>query len=341
MAGATNRRWLVAKRVDGQISEDNFQWTESPIPRPGEGQYLVHNLWYSFDPTQIFLVGEAGRPDSESGAIPLGEVMPGFAVSEVVESRHPGFKTGDLIHSHVGWEDYTVGDGTGWAPAYRVPDGVPPNWAAGVFGITGVAAYFGVTEVAKSKPGETFVISGAAGGVGSIAVQLAKLRSLRVVAIAGGDRKCDWLRNESGADVVIDHQKGDVAERLKEAAPDGIDIYFDNAGGPILDLVLDRLRGGGRIVLCGATSRYRANPPLPGPANYLQLIMLNARMEGLLARDYLPRVPEVVDALLPLLRSGRLKSKEDVLVGLRKAPLGLSRLFSGANVGKQLLQMDA
>lgn len=341
MPGASNRRWLVGKRLDGEVSEANFEWSEGQVPAPGEGQYLLHNLWYSFDPTQVFLVGEAGRPETESGAIPLGEVMRGFAVSEVVESRHPGFQPGDLVHSHVGWEDYSVGDGTGWAPAYRIPSDVPPNWGAGVFGITGVAAYFGVTEVAKGKPGETFVISGAAGGVGSIATQLAKLRGLRVVAIAGGDRKCAWLREESGADVVIDHRKEDVAQRLKEACPDGIDIYFDNAGGPTLDLVLDRLRNGGRVVLCGATSRYRANPPLPGPANYLQLIMLNARMEGLLARDYLPRVPEVVGALLPLLRSGRLKSKEDVLVGLRNAPTGLARLYSGANVGKQLLQMDA
>lgn len=340
MAGATNRRWLIAKRADGPISEDNFRWVESPVPSPGEGQYLARNLWFSFDPTQIFLVGEAGRPGAESGGLPIGEVMRGFAVSEVIESRHPRFKRGDLVHAHMGWEDYSVDDGTGWAPAYRVPDGVPPDWAAGVFGITGMAAYFGVTEVAKPKAGETFVISGAAGGVGSIAVQLAKLHGLRVIGIAGGAAKCEWLLQEAGADAAIDHQKEDVAQRLKELCPDGIDIYFDNAGGPTLDLVLERLRNGGRVVLCGATSRYRANPAPPGPTNYLQLVMVNARMEGLLARDYLPRVEEVSATLLPLLRSGRIKVKQDVLTGLRNAPMALARLYSGANLGKQLLQMD-
>jgi NADPH-dependent curcumin reductase CurA len=197
-----------------------------------------------------------------------------------------------------------------------------------------------VTEVARPKPGETFVISGAAGGVGSIAVQLAKLRGLRVVGIVGGPAKREWLLREAGADAAIDHRAEDVGQRPTELCPDGIDIYFDNSGGPLLDLALERLRGGGRIVLCGGTSRYAITPPPPGPTNYLALVMVNGRMEGLLARDYLPRLPEAVDAMLPLLRSGRVKSKEDVLVGLRNAPTALTRLYSGTNVGKQLLKMD-
>ena len=338
--GRINRQWLVAKRFDGEITEANFQWTEGVVPTPGEGQYLARNLWFSFDPTQSFLVGRGPAAGVESGAIPLGDVMKGFAVSEVLESRHSGFRPGDLVHGHMGWEDYSVSDGQGFAPAYRVPEGVPPNWALGALGLTGLAAYFGVHEVARPKPGETFVISGAAGGVGSLAVQLAKIHGLRVIGIAGGAAKCGWVVGEGGADGAIDHRSEEVGRRLSELCPDGIDIFFDNDGGTTLDLALDRLRTGGRVVLCGATSRYAPTAPPPGPSNYLSLVMVNGRMEGFLARDYLPRLSEAAAAMLPLLRSGRLRSKEDVQVGLRKAPSALARLYAGANVGKQLLKMD-
>ncbi len=340
MPDKTNRRWLIAQPAGSELSDANFRWVEGPVPSPGEGELLVRNRWYSFDPTQRFLLGRGESTDAESGAIPPGEVMRGLAISEVVESRHPGFQAGDVIHSQAGWEDYTVTDGTGFAPAYRVPEGVAPNWALGALGLTGLAAYFGVTEVARPKPGETFVISGAAGGVGSIAVQLAKLQGLRVIGIAGGPAKCGWLRTEAGVDGAIDHRREDVGARLRELCPDGIDIFFDNDGGPTLDLALERLRSKGRVVLCGGTSHYALTPPPPGPANLLALVMVNGRMEGLLARDYLPRLPEAVRAMLPLLRSGRLKSKEDVVVGLRNAPAALARLYAGANVGKQLLRMD-
>ena len=335
-----NRRWLVARPATGPITEENFRWVEAALPAPSEGQFLARNLWYSFDPTQRFLLGRGETSDAESGAIPVGEVMRGFSVSEVLESRHPKFRVGDLVHCQMGWEDYSVSDGQGFAPAYRVPDGVPPNWALGPLGITGVAAFYGVREVARPTPGETCVVSGAAGGVGSIAVQLAKLQGLRVIGIAGSPAKCDWLLREAGADGAIDYHREDVGKRLSELCPEGIDIFFDNDAGPILDVGLERLRQGGRVVLCGGTSRYGERSPPPGPANLLQLVMVNGRMQGLLARDYLPRLSEVAEALLPLLRSGRLKSKEDVLVGLRNAPSGLARLYAGENVGKQLLKMD-
>jgi NADPH-dependent curcumin reductase len=336
----TNRRWLIDRRPTAEVSEANFRWSEEPVPTPRAGEFLARNLWFSFDPTQRFFLGREGVPDEQTGATPLGQPMPALAISEVVESRHPGFAPGDRVHGHMGWEDYSVSDGTGFAPTYRVPPELPPNWALGALGLTGLAAYFGVREVARPKPGETFVISGAAGGVGTIAVQLAKLAGLRVVGIAGSPAKCDWLLREGGADGAIDYHREDVPRRLTELSPDGVDIYFDNDGGSLLDLALERLRPSGRIVLCGATSRYGAASPLPGPSNYLQLVMVNGRMEGLLARDYLPRRSEATEALLPLLRSGRLRSKEDVVVGLRNAPAALARLYAGANVGKQLLRME-
>ncbi len=340
MGDRVNRRWLLAQRAEGAVSETNFRWEETPVPDPQQGQFLVRNLWLSFDPTQIFMVARGDPSAPDEGGIPLGSVMPTIAVSRVVASRHPDFSPGDIVHGHMGWEDYTVTDGQDFTPTYRVPDGVPPNWAIGALGLTGLVAYFGVHEVARPQRGETFVISGAAGGVGSIATQLAKLEGLRVVGIAGSAAKCDWLSREAGADGVINYRSEDVPKRLTELCPDGIDIFFDNSGGPTLDLALERLRAGGRVVLCGATSRYAVRPQPPGPVNYLALVMVNGRMEGLLGRDYLPRRDEAFAALLPLLRAGRLKPKEDVLVGLREAPRGLARLYSGDNVGKQLLRMD-
>jgi len=339
-ANLVNRQWQIAQHTDGAVSEANFRWAEAAVPEVNEGQFLVRNLWLSFDPTQIFMLARGDPAEPGSGGIPIGDVMSCIAVSEVLESRHPDFRPGEVVHGHTRWEDYTVTDGKGFTPTYRVPDGVPPNWAIGALGLTGLVAYFGVHEIARPKRGETFVISGAAGGVGSIASQLAKILGLRVIGIAGGPAKCDWLVREAGVDAAIDHRTEDVGKRLTELCPDGIDIFFDNDGGPTLDLALDRLRFGGRVVLCGATSRYAANPRPPGPLNYLALVMVNGRMEGLLGRDFIPRRSEAVEAMLPLLRSGRLKSKEDVVRGLREAPKGLGRLFSGDNVGKQVLEMD-
>lgn len=336
-----NRRWLLAKRAKGRITRSNFRWVEEAVPAPGEGQFLARNLWFSFDPTQRFFVAGDDSGDTPPGGIPLGGVMSTLAVAQVVESRHPEFAPGDLVHAHTGWEDYTVTDGQGFAPAYKVPKEIPPNWALGVFGLTGLVAYFGVHEIARTKPGETFVISGAAGGVGSIATQLAKIRGCRVVGIAGSPEKCAWLSQEAGVDGTINHRTEDVAARLNELCPDGVDVFFDNDGGSILDLALDRLRSGGRVILSGATSRYAARRTPPGPASYLNLVMVNGRMEGLLGRDFVPRRHEAIEALLPMLRSGQLKSKEDVLQGLRRAPSGLARLYSGANIGKQLLRVDA
>lgn len=340
MDAEVNRRWLLAERVVDRIGERTFRWNESPVPEPADGQLLLRNLWFSFEPTQWFMIARGDGPEPDDGPLPLGEVMSTIAVSKVVRSRHPGFAPGDIVHGHAGWEDYSVTDGLSFTPTYKVADGIPPNWALGAFGLTGLVAYFGVHEVARPQKGETFVISGAAGGVGSIACQLAKLHGLKVVGIAGGAAKRDWLLREAGVDAVIDHRAEEVAGRLTELCPDGIDIYFDNSGGPTLDAALERLRPGGRVVLCGATSRYAARPTPPGPSNYLNLVMVNGRMEGLLGRDLLPRRSEAIAAMLPLLRSGRLKSKEDVLEGLREAPNGLARLYAGENVGKQLLRLD-
>ena len=265
--------------------------------------------------------------------------MSSLAASRVIESRHPGFRPGDLVHGHAGWEDYTVTDGHGYFETARVPDGVTPNLAVGTFGVTGMVAYFGVVEVGRPKPGETFVISSAAGGVGSIAAQIARIHGQRVIGIAGGREKCAWLTGEAGAAAAIDHRSEDVEARLDALCPDGIDVYFDNTGGPLLDSALGRLRRNGRVILCGGTSLYAKDPRPPGPTNYLQLIMINGRMEGLLGRDYQDRFPEAMAVMRGWLDSGQLRSKEDVVVGLEQAPTTMIRQFEGANIGKQLLKI--
>jgi NADPH-dependent curcumin reductase CurA len=339
MLSGINRQWLLAQRPGETIGPENFRWAESPIPSPSEGEALVRNLWITFDPTQCFLMAA----DGEVPAIPIGGVMRTTAASQVIESRIPGFRPGDLVYGFHGWEDYSITNGKGDPPAYPamrvLPPSVTPNLAVGTLGITGMAAYFGVLEIGRPRSGETFVVSGAAGGVGSIAGQIAKIHGLRVIGIAGGKEKCDWLVGEGGFDGAIDHRSEEVGPRLSALCPEGIDIFFDNVGGPILDAALERLRNRGRVVLCGATSRYMATVPPPGPANYLSLILQNARMEGLMARDYADRFPEAVDALLGWIAAGRLRSKEDVVVGLEHAPTAFARLFSGANLGKQLLKV--
>jgi len=336
MSAAVNRQWVLAKRPEGRIESADFRWTEAPIPSPAEGQALVRNLWISLHPTAILALS----PPESQGGIPLGEVIPANVASQVIDSRLPGFERGDLVEGfYSGWQDYSVIDGQGFIPTRKFSPDIPPNLAVGTLGVTGMVAYFGVLEVARPRPGETFVISAAAGGVGSIAAQIAKIQGLRVIGIAGGKEKCDWLTREIGIDAAIDHRTEEVGPRLDELCPDGIDIYFDNVGGAILDEALARLRSNGRVVVCGGTSRYASTGDLPGPKNYLQLCMINGRMEGLLGKDYLPRFPEAVAAMRKWLASGQLKSKEDVVVGLENAPAAFARLFESTNVGKQLLKV--
>ena len=220
----------------------------------------------------------------------------------------------------------------------KVPAGVAPNLALSLFGMTGLAAYFGVNDIAQSKAGETFVVSSAAGAVGSIAGQIAKIKGSKVIGIAGGKAKCDWVVNDAGFDGAIDYHSENVGTRLSELCPKGIDVYFDNVGGPMLDEVLMRINLHARIVICGAISRYNTNEPY-GPVNYVNLVVRRSRMEGFLVLDYVSRFPEAIQALSGWLREGCLKQKEDAAVGLENAPKTLIRLFTGENFGKQLLKI--
>ena len=329
----TNRQWTLVQRPEGRVDEHCFAWGEVPRPTPGDGEFLVRNLCLSFDPTQRGWM----TMDTYVPKIPLGEVMRAASVGQVVESHHPGFSKGDLVQGAFGWQDYAVTDGGGFIPARVLPPGTPPDLALSLYGITGLTAYFGVLDVGAPKAGDTFVVSGAAGATGSVAGMIAKAQGCRVIGIAGGSTKCDWLTKEAGFDASIDYKNEDVGERLSALCPDGIDVYFDNVGGEILDAVLARIAQNARIVLCGAISRYEHSDFGPGPGNYFNLIIQRARMEGFIVLDYAERFPEAIEALGGWLASGAVQNVVDMARGLENAPATLQRLFTGANFGKQLL----
>ena len=330
-----NRQWLLVRRPDGMITEDNFNLVEGKVPVPADGQVLVRNLWLSFDPTQRGWISK----DTYVPAVPIGEVMRAASVGQVVESRRSDYRPGEFVQGFFGWQDYMATDGQGLMTMRRVQTGVPPNLALSVFGITGPTAYFGVLDVGQPKPGETFVVSAAAGATGSIAGQIAKIRGCRVIGTAGGRTKCEWLTKEAGFDGVIDYRSENLGARLTALCPNGIDVFFDNVGGDVLNEVLARLNLNARVVLCGAISRYNETTPSPGPANYVNLVVKRARMQGFLVLDYEARFSEAIDALAGWLADGSLKQKEDVAVGLENAPQTLRRLFTGENFGKQLLKI--
>jgi NADPH-dependent curcumin reductase CurA len=331
----TNRQWLLARRPRGPIQAEDFRLAESPVPEPAEGEILVRNLYLSCDPTQRGWMST----DSYLPRVKIGEVMRSFAAGQVVRSRHPDFAVGDLVQGLFGWQDY-VATGPG-APASPVPipRGVPVETGLSALGLTGITAYFGLVEVGRPRPGETVVVSGAAGATGSVAAQIAKLKGCRAVGIAGGAEKCRYLTEELGLDAAIDYKSEDVARRLRRTCPEGVDVFFDNVGGEVLDAALANLAMRGRVVLCGAISRYNDTELTAGPKNYLSLLVKRGRMEGFIVLDYMPRAAEAVAELAGWLRQGKLKDRVDVQRGLENAPAALARLFRGENHGKQLVRI--
>ena len=337
MAELKNRQWLLAARPSGIIKESDFRWNESTVPALKDGQVLVRNLAFSFDPTQRGWMSM----DTYMPAIPVGEVMKAGTIGQVVESKRPGFAKGDLVQGLFGWEDYTVNGGEGLMGLQKLPPGTDPILALSLFGTTGLTAYFGTLAVGAVKAGETFVVSGAAGATGSVSGMIAKIKGCRVVGIAGGREKCDWLLKEAGFDAAIDYKSEDVGEALTKHCPQGINVYFDNVGGEILDDALARLAHGARVVLCGAISQYNdLGTKLPtGPRNYFNLIRQGARMEGFLVFHFLARYPEAIAEMSKWYAEGKLKNQIDLQQGLENAPKTIIRLFTGANFGKQLLKL--
>jgi hypothetical protein len=333
----SNRQWTLAKRPHGMVGKDNFEYQEVPIPQPGDGQVLVRNLYLSFDPTQ-----RGWMEDRESYLPPvgIGEVMRAGSVGQVVESRHPEFATGDLVQTTGGWQDFVVADPqTGPMGLSKLPPGVTPPMALGVLGVTGLTAYFGLLDLGMPKAGETVLVSGAAGATGSVAGQIARIRGCRVIGIAGGQEKCDWLREVAQFDDVIDYKHEQVDQRIGELCPDRVDVFFDNVGGDILQAALNHINLRARVVLCGGISGYNATELQPGPNNLMNLVVMRGRMEGFIVLDYMNRVDEAVPDLLGWINSGELIHREDIQEGFENIPDTLNRLFTGKNIGKQLLKI--
>jgi hypothetical protein len=317
------------------VKESDFAWAEEPVPVPPAGGFLVRNLMLAFDPAMRGWIED--RP-SYLPPVGIGEVMRGSTVGQVVSSEHPGFAAGDLVQGMLGWQDW-VAFGPGAPFVSKLPKGASPTLALGVLGTTGVTAYFGLLDVGRPKAGETVVVSGAAGATGSVAAQIARIEGCRVIGIAGGPAKCAWLTGECGLDAAIDYKREDVGRRLGELCPRGIDVFFDNVGGAILDAALARIALRARVVLCGGISRYNEERPSPGPSNYLNLVVQRARMEGFIVLDYAARFGEAVQRLAQWVAEGRIAWRADVQHGLENAPRTFLRLFRGENFGRQLLEI--
>lgn len=332
-----NRRWLLASRPEGAIRESDFRVVEEPVPEPGEGEFLVRVTHLSFDPTQRGWIST----DTYVPAVPIGGVVRAAAVGQVIQSKHPSFKVGQLVQGAFGWQDYAVTNGTTDIMAVTsLPQGMMPEQALGVFGLTGLTAYFGLKEIGRPRPGETVVVSAAAGATGSVAVQLAKAAGCRVIGIAGGPEKCAWVQQVAGADACIDYKGENVWARLKELVPNGVDVVFENVGGAILEAAIMNLALHGRIIMCGAISSYAAHPHAQRGVRFLlNLAMMRARMEGFIVLDYEARYPEAIAALASLIAEGKLRSAEDVQHGFENIPATLNRIFEGKNLGKQLLKI--
>jgi NADPH-dependent curcumin reductase CurA len=332
MAVLVNRRVTLAARPEGEPRESDFALDEAPVPEPGPGDVLVRAHYLSVDPYQRGRMSEAR---SYAKPLELGDVVTAQAVGEVVESHDGRFSPGDVVVGQLGWQEYAVAR----AGTLRPFQGTPITAALHVLGATGFTAYFGLYDVGRPMPGETVVVSGAAGAVGQVVGQLARIAGCRTVGIAGGPEKVADLLETYGFDAAIDYHSQDVAAELKTAAPDGVDVYFDNVGGPVTGAVLHRLAVGARIVVCGQISQYndtKAKPTIPG---FGFLIVYRARIEGFLVSDYAHRFPEAERRLSRWLADGELKCGEHVVEGIENAPAAFMGLFRGENRGKALVRV--
>ena len=331
-----NRQVRLAARPVGLPKATDWSFTEEAVRELAEGEMLVRVRYLSLDPA---MRGWMNEGKSYIRPVAIGEVMRAGAAGEVVASRHPGFREGDLVVGSFGVQQYAITDGKG---VNKVDARVAPLPAfLGALGMPGMTAYFGLLDIGKPQPGETVVVSGAAGAVGSVVGQVAKIKGCRAIGIAGGADKCRYLVEALGFDGAIDYKSEDVKARLKALCPDGIHVYFDNVGGEILDAALARLAMRARVVICGAISQYNATQPVKGPSNYLSLLVNRASMTGMVVFDYAARYGEAAREMGGWLGEGKLVAKEDIVTGgIERFPEALLMLFRGENFGKLVLEMS-
>ena len=328
----TNRQWLLKTRPIGMVSKDNFELAENPIPEPADGEVLAKMLYLSFEPA---MRGWMDDIKSYMPPVEIGEPMRAPGLAEVIESKHPDIQAGDLVNGLLSWSEYITG-----ADFRKIDKDIPPEMLLGPLGVTGVTAHLALLKEGQPKQGETVLVSGAAGATGSIAAQIAKIKSCKTIGIAGGAEKCSWLENEAKLDAAIDYKNSSVEQELDKLCPEGIDIYFDTVGGsPLLESVIERLNPGGRAVLCGMISIHNAAKPEPGPNNLSQLIRKGTSLRGFSLFQHLGETEAATKELSKWIKEGKIVFRTDVQEGFLNIPETFFRLYSGENQGKQLLKL--
>jgi NADPH-dependent curcumin reductase CurA len=332
----TNRKILLAQRPVEMFTDNCFEVVEAPVPEPGDGEAVVKVEYLSLDPT---MRGWARDEPSYLPPVELGEVMRGGGAGRVVASNNAAYPVGAPVMGLLGWQEYALVGGASGGLANVLPDGIDLVDALSLYGSTGITAYFGVIDIGHAQEGETLVVSGAAGGVGSIAGQIGKIIGCRVVGVAGGEEKCRFVVEELGFDDCVDYKAGKIAAALREKCPQGIDVYFDNVGGDILDAALEEMNDFGRIVACGMISGYNAAERPPGPRNIFRIVTKRLRMQGFIVIDFLPRFAEAALQLGVWAAEGKIKNRVHVVDGFLSAPTAINMLFTGANTGKLVVKL--
>jgi NADPH-dependent curcumin reductase CurA len=337
MASLTNRQYRLAARPVGLSKPSDWKFTTEPVAEPADGQVLVKVLQLSLDPA---MRGWMNEGKSYIPPVGIGEVMRAIGVGKVSASKNPAFAVGDLVAGGFGIQEYCLVADVKQLGLHKIDPrlGTPSQWL-NALGMPGMTAYFGLLEVGQPKEGDTVVVSGAAGAVGQTVGQVARIKGCRVVGIAGGKAKCDFVVKDLKFDACIDYKSGSVRDGLKEHCPKGVDVYFDNVGGDILDTVLTRINRGARIVICGAISQYNNTTPVKGPGNYLSLLVNRARMQGMVVFDYADRYGVAIKDIAQWMKEGKFISREDVVPGIENFPATLNKLFSGENFGKLVLKV--
>jgi NADPH-dependent curcumin reductase len=333
----TNRRVLLKSRPQGEPTKANFDVVDAPVPEPKDGEYLSRTIWLSLDP---YMRGRMAEAKGYAANVNLGDAMVGGTVGQVIKSKHPKFKECDYVAEYSGWQSHAVSNG---AMSMKLdPNAAPLSAALSVLGMPGMTAWWGLMKIGRPKAGETVVVSAASGAVGSVVGQLAKVHGCRAVGIAGGKDKCDYVVKELGFDACVDYRAagGNLFKELRAAAPKGIDVYFENVGGEILDAVLPLMNVFGRIPLCGLISSYNAEAPVAGPANFRAVLTKRLRVQGLIVFDWADRISEAVRELGAWHKSGQLRIREDVRTGgIDAFPETLNLLYTGGNFGKLVLKV--
>jgi hypothetical protein len=333
----TNKIWTLRKRPVGDVSEGDLELVEKPVSALEEGEVLLRTVYLSLDPTNRIWMSDR---DQYMPPVQIGEPMRGGGIAIVEDSRFDGLEKGDVVNTGLGqWALYLVKPGNEVNKLPQLP-GVPLTAFMGPLGMTGMTAYFGLMDIGKPKAGETVVVSAAAGAVGSMVGQIAKIQGCRVVGIAGSDDKCRWLTETAGFDAAINYKTENVGEALDKHCPDGIDVNFENVGGEIMDTILTRLNDFARMPLCGLISSYNATDPVPGPYNFSMLLMRHVTLKGFIVTDYIDRFAEGMQAMGQWLMEGKIKFETDVVDGLENAPASLDRLFTGKNLGKLVVKVS-